>query len=302
MGLSITSQTFGYQSYPYQRTSGGQAQPISAPESSFSKDSNASSNVQENSQHTPLNKHTHFSTFSGDDGVSADQPVSAISASDSVSTSTEKEAIEQKVIQQEVQALSKRDQEVRTHERTHAAIGGQHASAPSFSYERGPDGQLYAVEGEVRIDTSAVSGDPKATLEKAEVIIRAALSVAEPSTQDRQVASDARMMAAEARAEMLKGDESLEEAQEPTEEEIKAEEEKAAEAEREAAREKPSLAEVSDTRDTLEARLAAAEQLQSFNERLYDINQAIRKMNERLVETGAFERTFPMGSVIDQSA
>lgn len=49
-----------------------------------------------------------------------------------------------------------------------------------------------------------MADDPQATLEKAEVIMRAALSVAEPSTADRQVAADARAMAAEARAEILR--------------------------------------------------------------------------------------------------
>ena len=56
--------------------------------------------------------------------------------------------------------LAQRDREVKTHERIHASIGGVFASAPHFSYQKGPDGQLYAVEGDVRIDTSAVAGDP----------------------------------------------------------------------------------------------------------------------------------------------
>ena len=102
--------------------------------------------------------------------------------------------------------LAERDREVKNHERIHASVGGVHASAPSFSYERGPDGQLYAVDGEVRIDTSPVPDDPQATLEKAETIMRAALSVPEPSTQDRRVAADARAMAAEARAEIAKAE------------------------------------------------------------------------------------------------
>uniref|UniRef100_UPI003566A7EA putative metalloprotease CJM1_0395 family protein n=1 Tax=Neptunomonas sp. TaxID=1971898 RepID=UPI003566A7EA len=100
--------------------------------------------------------------------------------------------------------LAQRDREVKTHERIHASIGGAFASAPQFSYQKGPDGQLYAVEGEVRIDTSAVSGDPRATLEKAQVIIRAALSVPEPSVQDKRVAAQARAMAIDASAEIAK--------------------------------------------------------------------------------------------------
>lgn len=104
--------------------------------------------------------------------------------------------------QLEVQSLSARDREVRAHERAHAAVGGQYASAPTYQYERGPDGINYAVAGEVKISTGAVAGDPQATIEKAQVIRRAALAPAEPSAQDRQVAAQASKMEMEALAEL----------------------------------------------------------------------------------------------------
>ena len=72
----------------------------------------------------------------------------------------------------------------------------------SFDYQRGPDGKLYAVGGEVSISTGAVSGDPEATLRKAEQIRSAALAPAQPSSQDRAVAAQAAMMAAQARSEL----------------------------------------------------------------------------------------------------
>ena len=105
---------------------------------------------------------------------------------------------------QQVQELSARDREVRLHEMAHKAAGGSIAGAISYTYERGPDGRMYAVGGEVSIDTSAVPGDPEATLEKAEAIIRAAMAPAEPSAQDHRVAAQARAMAAEARAEIAR--------------------------------------------------------------------------------------------------
>ena len=108
---------------------------------------------------------------------------------------------------QVVQELSARDQEVRQHEMAHKAAGAGITGAVAYSYERGPDGRMYAVGGEVGIDTSAVSGDPEATLEKAEMIIRAAMAPAEPSAQDYKVAAQARAMAAEARAELARMDE-----------------------------------------------------------------------------------------------
>jgi hypothetical protein len=56
---------------------------------------------------------------------------------------------------EDVSKLAARDREVRTHEAAHfAAAGGLAVSGPHFSYERGPDGTLYAVGGEVQIDTS----------------------------------------------------------------------------------------------------------------------------------------------------
>ena len=103
----------------------------------------------------------------------------------------------------ELQELKKRDREVRTHEQAHLAAAGSHArGGPFYEFQRGPDGQRYAVSGHVKIDTSEVPGDPEATLRKAEVIRRAALAPAEPSSQDRSVAAKASSMAVEARQEI----------------------------------------------------------------------------------------------------
>ena len=103
---------------------------------------------------------------------------------------------------QEISELQARDQEVRAHEAAHAAAGGSYAGAPSFSYERGPDGQTYAVGGEVSIDVSPVSGNPQATLQKAQQVRAAALAPAQPSAQDMKVAQRAQAMAGKARTEL----------------------------------------------------------------------------------------------------
>lgn len=81
------------------------------------------------------------------------------------------------------------------------AGAGVIVSGAQFSYRRGPDGQLYAVSGEVKIDLSPVPGDPEATAEKARQVQRAALAPSDPSAQDRRVAMQARMMENQARAE-----------------------------------------------------------------------------------------------------
>lgn len=109
---------------------------------------------------------------------------------------------EQRNIEQQVTELKNRDAEVRTHEQAHAAVGGQYAGSPSYEYQRGPNGKSYAVGGEVRIDVSVVPGDPQATIQKMQVVRRAALAPAQPSSADRAIAAEASIKAAEARAEL----------------------------------------------------------------------------------------------------
>lgn len=90
-----------------------------------------------------------------------------------------------------VDQLKARDREVRDHEEAHARVGGPYAGAPSYTYQTGPDGQQYAVGGEVPIDVSEIPGDPAATIDKMDVVKAAALAPAEPSSADRNVAAEA---------------------------------------------------------------------------------------------------------------
>lgn len=105
---------------------------------------------------------------------------------------------------EEIRNLQVRDREVRAHEAAHAAAGGAYAGSPSYTFERGPDGGVYAVGGEVGIDVSPIPGDPQATMQKAQQVRAAALAPAEPSAQDMRVAQRAQAMAAKARAELSK--------------------------------------------------------------------------------------------------
>lgn len=102
-----------------------------------------------------------------------------------------------------VEELKAADLEVRQHEMAHLAAGGSLVtSGASFTYKTGPDGQRYAVAGEVGIDVSAVPGDPRATIEKMQQIKRAATAPASPSAQDLRVAAKATATAAEAAGEL----------------------------------------------------------------------------------------------------
>ena len=100
-----------------------------------------------------------------------------------------------------VRALERRDREVRQHERAHAVAGGPHSGMPSYDTQRGPDGKSYAIGGETPIDV-APEKDPEATVRKMDQIIRAALAPAQPSSQDRAIAAQARAQKAEAQAEI----------------------------------------------------------------------------------------------------
>lgn len=98
--------------------------------------------------------------------------------------------------------LQARDREVRQHEAARQAVGGQYAGAVSYTYQRGPNGNAYAVGGEVPIDVSPVSGDPQATIEKMRTVRAAAMGPAEPSPQDLQVAAKASQIQIQAQAEL----------------------------------------------------------------------------------------------------
>ena len=104
--------------------------------------------------------------------------------------------------QLQVDEMKRRDREVRTHEQAHKATGGAHAGSIRLSFQMGPDGKRYAVEGSVPIDVSPVAGDPAATLRKMEVVSRAANAPASPSGADRAVAAQAQRAMQQARAQL----------------------------------------------------------------------------------------------------
>jgi hypothetical protein len=102
----------------------------------------------------------------------------------------------------ELEQLAQRDKEVRAHEQAHKAAAGSHAGAISLSYRTGPDGQRYAVAGEVPVDLSPVRGDPSATVRKMTQIRQAALAPADPSAADRAAASRATALMQKAQADL----------------------------------------------------------------------------------------------------
>ncbi len=101
-----------------------------------------------------------------------------------------------------IEELKKRDREVKSHESAHiAAGGGLVKGGAKFNYETGPDGQRYAIGGEVQIDI-APDKDPQRTIQKMQQVRSAALAPADPSGQDRAVAAKAAQIEAQARMEL----------------------------------------------------------------------------------------------------
>lgn len=119
--------------------------------------------------------------------------------------------------QAELREMQARDEEVRVHEQAHKSAGGQYAGSPQYEYANGPDGKRYITDGSVSIDVSEES-DPQATIEKMQIVKRAALAPAEPSSQDRSVYAEANQIENEARQQLNeeKQEEAAENAQKAT--------------------------------------------------------------------------------------
>lgn len=177
-----------------------------------------------------------------------------------------------------IRELQRRDTEVRNHERAHQAVGGELASAPTYSFTRGPDGQRYAVSGEVKIDVAEVPGDPAATYEKMARVRRAALAPAEPSTQDRQVAAMAAQKMTEAQTKLAQ--QQREEFQ--AEAELRSQKRDDMKSEIEMARETSELAQTSQTEpgeDDNTAFVSVAERFAEYNARLRQINETLLRIS-----------------------
>lgn len=138
------------------------------------------------------------------EGAAAPRRVAPASSASKPKGSDDKLNEEQK---RQVSELKRRDTEVRAHENAHSTAGGNYTSAPSFEFTTGPDGKRYATSGEVQIDSSPVRGNPRATMRKMDVVIRAATAPADPSPQDMAVARKAQAERANASNELMKSPE-----------------------------------------------------------------------------------------------
>lgn len=98
--------------------------------------------------------------------------------------------------------LKEIDRKVKQHEMQHQAAAGELYRGVSYTYQTGPDGNKYAVAGEVKIDIQEVKDDPEATIIKMQKVKKAALAPSEPSQQDYAVARQAESIEQKAKKEL----------------------------------------------------------------------------------------------------
>ena len=212
-----------------------------------------------------------------------------------------------------VRELAAQDAEVRQHEQAHKSVAGSLAGAVQLDYQRGPDGKLYAVAGEVDLRVPPNQGDPEAVIRYAEQVIQAALAPVEPSTQDRQVAAAASAMLAEAQAELAKLDEQERTAEAPTEGALDAsnrsEENRDTSQNARIADESGNPIVQGSTEGAKEIweqmqadREASSESLAEFRETLNDVNQRFAEVNQRLAQLGVLETLYEPGAVFETRA
>ncbi|QHE53957.1 putative metalloprotease CJM1_0395 family protein [Pontibacillus sp. HMF3514] len=164
--------------------------------------------VQGNPQHAVYNSIVRSSNHSVQNQFDSNHSHKNVPSSNSerVALDTEKKDLhygeqlspEQK---RQISELKAVEQKVKAHEQAHRSVGGKFAGGISYDFQKGPDGQEYIIGGEVPVQMPK-SEDPEETIQAMEQVRRAALSPANPSSQDMQVASKASQAILEAQSEM----------------------------------------------------------------------------------------------------
>jgi hypothetical protein len=218
----------------------------------------------------------------------------------------------QQAVRDHIQELAARDREVRAHEQAHAAVAGQYASSPTYSFVRGPDGVSYAVGGEVSIDTSPIPGDPEATLRKAQQLRRAANAPADPSSQDGNVAAQAAQMEQQARAELreqqaIESEQRRDAAEAPDRPAAASDNtsDNGSRTEQETEREKQRLAEEEQQlladQERFEAEQRLLDQRQARAELFNESTRRNIDINRRLIEIGVFNSESGIGNFLNKT-
>lgn len=199
--------------------------------------------------------------------------------------------------QKQIDELAAVDRAVRAHEQAHSSVAGRYAGTTTYSFVRGPDGISYAVGGEVSIDTSPIPNDPEATIRKAQQIRMAANAPADPSSQDRRVASQAASLENEARVQ-LAAQRAAEIQQDQQESDSKINAQKS-DAEQQASEEEALRSEIK--REAEKQQLELDRSNQERTEILAKSAQNTFDITRRLVEIGAVKSTPSLGNLFNIS-
>lgn len=199
--------------------------------------------------------------------------------------------------QKQIDELAALDRSVRAHEQAHSSAAGRYAGSITYSFVRGPDGISYAVGGEVSIDTSPIPNDPEATLRKAQQIRMAANAPADPSSQDRRVASQAASLENEARVQLAEQRATeIQQSQQESDGRINAQK---AEARQQSSEEEALRSEIK--REAEKQQLELDRSNQERTEILAKSAQTTFDISRRLVEIGAVKSTPNLGNLFNVS-
>jgi hypothetical protein len=114
-----------------------------------------------------------------------------IAKKDYIEQSSAIEKYDEKDFARVLEKFKKADANIRSHEQLHASIG--HTTAPiSYTYQKGPDGKMYAIGGHVKLDTS-LPKDPKAAAFKLDMLQKAASAPIDSSAADNNIASQSNL-------------------------------------------------------------------------------------------------------------
>lgn len=109
---------------------------------------------------------------------------------DDASRVTSSENYDEKDYERVLDKFEASDANIRSHEQSHAS--SIHASTPQYNYQQGPDGKLYAVGGNVRMDTS-IPKDPAQAAAKMDNLSQAAGAPHDLSAADAQISRTANL-------------------------------------------------------------------------------------------------------------
>ena len=194
--IVTTNSTTFYQSTPTERAKqqidAAKGIPASSPQPAEKKQTGSSPAVEVKlGKDSTENKQPEFKPYNTEGRIEGDKQKdkSAIVAKNEQAALPDKKKAEDPQIQQVISQLKSIEEKVKAHEAAHKSSGA--ATGPiSYTYTRGPDGKNYITGGEVPINLSSGS-TPEETIGRMQQVIQAALAPADPSPQDRAVASQA---------------------------------------------------------------------------------------------------------------